>query len=204
MFHYLDPLTVRAAFPDAADVFLATTAAVRPEQWDQPGLGEWTVRELTAHGLRAFQTLQRLCDTTAATPVVGSAPEYYRAVREVPDVHGGVAQRGREAGAQLVDPIATARMTAEHALGRLAATPDDHVGESFVGPMRLADYLPTRVVELGIHTLDLQVATGQVLTLPASATSVILGTLSELTDVPVLLLALTGRRPLPEGFNVLG
>ena len=204
MFHHLDPLTVRAAFPDAAEVFLATTAAVGPEQWEQPGLGEWTVRELTAHALRAFQTLQRLCDTSADAPAVESAPAYYQAVAQVADVHAGVAQRGHEAGAQLVDPVATARMMVEQALGRLAATPDDHVGESFVGPMRLADYLPTRVVELGLHTLDLQVATDQPLTLPASATGVILGTLAELADVPVLLLAITGRRPLVDGFNVLG
>ena len=51
MFHHLDPLTVRAAFPDAAEVFLATVSAVQPGQWDQPGLGEWTVRELTGHAL---------------------------------------------------------------------------------------------------------------------------------------------------------
>jgi len=204
VFHHLDPLTVRAAFPDAAEVFLATLAAVGPEQWDQPGLGEWTVRELAAHALRAFQTLQRQCDTRAERPAVEAAPGYYRAVAQVADVHAGVAQRGHEAGAQLVDPVATARMMVEQALGRLASTSDEHVGETFAGPMRLADYLPTRVVELGIHTLDLQRATGQALTLPASATSVILGTLAELSDVPVLLLAMTGRQALPDGFNVLG
>ena len=69
--------------------------------------------------------------------------------------------------------------------------------------MRLADYLPTRVVELGLHTLDLQAATGQPLTLPASATNVMLGVLAELADLPVLLLAITGRRALPDGFNVI-
>jgi hypothetical protein len=114
-----------------------------------------------------------------------------------------VAQRGREAGAALVDPVATARMTAEQALARLAATPDEHVGETIIGPMRLADYLPTRLVELGLHTLDLQTATGQPLTLPASATNVMLGVLAELADVPVLLLAMTGRRALPPEFNVM-
>ena len=107
-------------------------------------------------------------------------------------------------GRELVDPVATAKMTAEQALARLAATPDEHVGETFVGPMRLADYLPTRVVELGLHTLDLQAATGQPLLLPASATNVMLGVLSELADLPVLLLAMTGRRALPAGFNVIG
>jgi len=118
-------------------------------------------------------------------------------------VHSGVAERGREAGARLVDPVATVRMTSEQAIARLAATPDEHVGETFVGPMRLADYLPTRVVELGLHTLDLQAATSQSLTLPASATNVMLGVLAELADLPVLLLAMTGRRALPDGFNVI-
>jgi uncharacterized protein (TIGR03083 family) len=204
VFHHLDPLTVRASFPDAADVFLATTAAVRPDQWEQPGLGEWSVRELTGHALRAFLTLQRLCDTNADLASIESAPAYYRAVAQIPDLHAGVATRGREAGAQLVDPVATARMTAEQALARLAGTPDEHIGECFGGTMRLADYLPTRVVELGIHTLDLQVATGQPPVLPASANGVILGILADLADVPMILLALTGRRGLPEGLNVLG
>ena len=203
MFHHLDPLTARAAFRDASDVCLAATGAVPAGGWDAPGLGEWTVRALTAHALRAVLTLQRLCDTTGAAPQLESAMAYYRAVAVHEDAHAGVLQRGREAGAQLVDPEATARRTAEQALGRLAATSDEHVGETFAGPMRLADYLPTRVVELGIHTLDLQRATGQPMGLPASASAVILGTLAELADVPTLLMAMTGRQPLPDSFNVL-
>ncbi|HET9600086.1 MAG TPA: maleylpyruvate isomerase N-terminal domain-containing protein [Acidimicrobiales bacterium] len=204
MLHHLDPLTTRSAFTDAAAVFLATVAAVADDQWEQPGVGEWTVRELTAHAIRSFETLERLCDTAAATPVVESASAYYRVVAELPDVHRGVAQRAREAAARLVEPVRSAGTAAERALDRLAATPDDHVGESFVGPMRFGDYLPTRLVELGIHTLDLQGSTGQTLTLPRSAVGVILGVLADLTDGPTVLLALTGRRPLPAGFNLLG
>jgi uncharacterized protein (TIGR03083 family) len=202
VFHHLDPLTVRASFPDVADVFLSAVAAVRPEQWDQPGLGEWSVRELTGHALRAFQTLERLCDSIGDRPAIASASAYYRAGLGVPGAHGGIAERGREAGAQLVDPVATVRMTIEQALGRLAATPDEHVGETLCGPMRLADYLPTRVVEAGLHTLDLQAATDQPLALPASANGVILGVLADLADMPTVLRALAGRRSLPEGFNL--
>jgi uncharacterized protein (TIGR03083 family) len=204
VFHHLDPLTVRAAFSDATEVFLATVGAVPADQWEEPGLGEWTVRELTGHALRSFSTLQRLCDTTAdSAVVVDSSPAYYRAVARIPGVHIGAAERGREAGAALVDPMATVRMVAEQALARLAATSDEHVGETFVGPMRLADYLPTRVVEVALHTLDLQAATGQPLLLPASAANVTLGVLAELADLPVLLLAMTGREALPTGFNVI-
>jgi uncharacterized protein (TIGR03083 family) len=203
VFHHLDPLTVRASFPDAAEVFLSTVAMVPLDRWEQPGLGEWTVRELTGHALRAFVTLQHLCDTKAEQASIESAPAYYRAVAQIPDLHAGVAARGREAGAQLVDPYATARKVADQALARLAGTPDEHIGECFGGTMRLGDYLPTRVVELGIHTLDLQVATGQPLVLPASTNGVILGVLADLGDVPAILLALTGRRRWPEGLNVL-
>jgi uncharacterized protein (TIGR03083 family) len=201
--HHPDPLSVRAAFPDAAEVFLATVSDVPADRWEEPGLGEWTVRELTGHALRSFITLQRLCDTTGGSPAVDSASAYYRAVAQVPDVHVGAAQRGREAGAALGDPVADALEIAEQAMARLVATPDDHVGETFVGPMRLADYLPTRIVELGMHTLDLQAATDQPLLLPAPAASIVLGVLAELTDLPVLLLSMTGRRTLPAGFNVL-
>jgi uncharacterized protein (TIGR03083 family) len=203
VFHHLDPLTVRASFPDAADVFLAAVAAVDPDGWEEPGLGEWTVRELTGHALRSFVTLQNLCDTKAEQATIESAPAYYRAIAGMPDLHAGVAARGREAGAQLVDPVATARKVAEQALARLAGTPDEHIGECFGGAMRLGDYLSTRVVELGIHTLDLQLATGQPLVLPASTNGVILGVLADLGDVPTILLALTGRQALPDGLNVL-
>ena len=155
MFHQLDPLTVRAAFPDAAEVFLATVSEVQVDQWDRPGLGEWTVRELTGQRCAPSGPCSGCATPPERTPS-STARRAITAVSAVPGVHLGVAERGREAGARLVDPVATSRMTAEQAIARLAATPDEHVGETFVGPMRLADYLPTRVVELGLHTLDLQ------------------------------------------------
>jgi hypothetical protein len=70
--------------------------------------------------------------------------------------------------------------------------------------MRLEDYLPTRVAEIGLHTLDLQAATGQPLSLPASANGVILGALVDLAEIPVVLRALTGREELVTGYNLLG
>ena len=107
MFHHLDPLTVRAAFPDAAEVFLATVAAVRPSQWDQPGFGEWTVRELTAHALRAFEhAAAAVRHHGRRRPRSTAHPAYYRAVARG-------ARRARRRGrsgagrpaARLVDPM---------------------------------------------------------------------------------------------------
>ena len=102
-------------------------------------------------------------------------------------MHIGAAERGREpARAGRSDGHGAA--WSRHGRWRLAATPDEHVGETFVGPMRLADYLPTRVVEVGLHTLDLQAATGQPLLLPASAANVTSACWPNWPSCPVLLL----------------
>ena len=73
--------------------------------------------------------------------------------------------------------------------------------------MRCIDYLPSRVFELTIHTLDLAVALSQEIVVPAAAARVTFSLLAELGlqsgQAPPLLLAATGRGPLPAGFSVL-
>ncbi len=75
--------------------------------------------------------------------------------------------------------------------------------------MTLITYLPTRIVELTIHTLDLMAALGEDVErpVPAAVAAVTAQVIMELAhqqgrDGP-LLLAATGRRPLPPGFTVL-
>ncbi len=76
------------------------------------------------------------------------------------------------------------------------------------GQMTLAGYLPTRTFELAVHTLDLSAALGapvpEVLQ-PAIAMSVMLAAeiAAGLPSAPDVLLALCGRRRLPEAFNVV-
>jgi hypothetical protein len=41
-------------------VALASWERWTTTQWDAPGLGEWTVRELVAHTDRAYRTVHRL------------------------------------------------------------------------------------------------------------------------------------------------
>ena len=53
----------RRAFDDAADWYLATVALVG-DRWQQPGLGEWSVRDLVGHASRSFLTIE----TYAARP----------------------------------------------------------------------------------------------------------------------------------------
>ena len=73
--------------------------------------------------------------------------------------------------------------------------------------MHLEQYLVTRIFELVVHGLDIAAATGQPYEPPAPALA---ESLRLAVDVAVLrgqgvdlLLALTGRRALPEGFSVV-
>ncbi len=200
------PAAVRAAFEQGAVTLLRTLRAVTPEYWDRPGaLGEWTTRELTAHALRAFVTVEGYLAAAPVTDrVLADAAEYYATALSDPTAHQGVAVRGRQAGRQLIDPVGEAEATIERVLAQIAATADDEPVNTFAGQITLIEYLSTRVVELGVHTLDIQRATGQFPELQSDTSAVVLSVLTQLTAPVPIILALTGRAALPEGFNTLG
>jgi uncharacterized protein (TIGR03083 family) len=200
------PAAVRAAFEEGADTLLATLRAITPEYWDRRGaLGDWTTRELAAHTLRAFITIEGYLVAAPATErVLADAAEYYATVLSDPTVHQGVASRARQAGRQLIDPVGEAEATIERVLAQVAATADDEPVNTFAGQITLVEYLATRVVELGVHTLDLQRATGQHPQLHPDTAAVVLSVLTQLTSPVPVILALSGRAPLPDDFNVLG
>jgi hypothetical protein len=195
---------VRAAFDDTAASILATIDRVQPHQWELPGLGVWTVRELTAHTLRGFTTIERyLAAEPTVDRVIVDAADYYRIGMSDPNVHAGVAERGRAAGAQLSDPVGEAEATAQRILALVASTADDDVVNTFLGQMAFIEYLATRVAEVGLHTLDLQRACGQPQGLRTTTSSVVVALMAELAEPITLLLALTGRGSLPIDYNVL-
>ena len=178
------------------------------EQWEAEGLGEWTVRELVGHANRALLTVETYLDQPSETIEVTRPVDYFvRAMAAIGDP-AVVAARGREAGQALGDdPIATVRETSKRVLARVNETPDEARLTTPVGGMRLIDYLPSRVFELTIHTLDLGAAIDIELSLPEAASVTTLQLVAELAQQPgkaaPLLLAATGRRPLPPGFSVL-
>ena len=195
---------MRAAFEDAAATLLATIDRVQVHQWDLPGLGVWTVRELTAHTLRGFTTIERyLAAEPTIDRVIVDAADYYRNVLSDPNVHAGVAERGRAAGAQLTDPVGEGEVTSQRVLALVASTADDEVVNTFAGQMAFIEYLATRVAEVALHTLDVQRACGLPTTLRPSTSSVVVGLMAELAEPITLVLALTGRGSLPVDFNVL-
>lgn len=196
----------RRAFADAAGWFVRTAALVG-DRWEGPGLGEWDVRALVGHTSRSLLTVEEYLARPAAAVEVGSAADYYRAIRAVA-AGPGVVERGRAAGVALgADPATAVAEIAARVLATVDAQDGDALVTTIAGGMRLADYLPTRAFELAVHTADLATALGLPVDVPATAATQALRVVVDLavTDgvAGPLLLATTGRRGLPAGFSVL-
>lgn len=178
--------------------------------WDAPGLGEWTVRDLAGHVNRAIGNVTAYLEagTEPGAPFVDGPVAYYRAFWGRHDDEG-VAERGRLAGQALgEEPARTIERDRVLAMAVVDRTPDDARLRTPVGTMTLAGYLPTRTFELAVHTADLARATGQ--QVPASLDAAwpeVIRLAAELAvqngQAADLVMAITGRGNLPEGFTVL-
>jgi hypothetical protein len=196
----------RAAFADAAEWFVRTTAAVG-ERWQQPALGEWDVRALVGHTSRSFLTVETYLARPAEVVEVASAADYFRVTRALA-AGPAVAARGRDAGKALgADPTAAVAHIAERVLQLVDSQDGTALVTTIAGGMRLADYLPTRTFELAVHTADLATALAippDVPPRPAAQALRIVGELAAAGGLAgPLLLAATGRPGLPPGFSVL-
>lgn len=200
---------VRRDFRRAADGFAAVVRGIQPGNWERPALGVWNVRDLAGHTSRALLTVESYLDPARTTdrPAVEDARGYLRAAAAALADPAAVAERGRQAGAALGnEPAVAISSIAERVLQLVDSSHDDTVVTTPVGTMTLIGYLPTRTFELVVHGLDLVTATGAAAPaeLPLAAC---LHLATELTidtgHAPEVLLALTGRRPLADGFSVL-
>lgn len=194
------------AFDDAGRWYVDTVGRVG-DRWREPGLGEWDVRSLVGHASRSFITVETYLAEPAAEVQVGSALDYYRATRLIA-AGPSVASRGVQAGQALGDdPVAAVASLADRVIPLVASLTGRELLTTIVGGMRLADYLPTRVFELVVHTCDLARALGLPADPPYAAAQqalAIIGGLAAGDGVAGdLLLALTGRSSLPDGFSVL-
>ena len=199
---------VRDAYEKAAGFFEDTVARIQGAEWAKTALGEWTVRDLVGHTNRALLTVETYLDNPADTVELTRPVDYFLRVKVSHADPAAVAARGREAGKALgSEPLATVRATAARVLVRLREVDDDTLLTTPVGGMRLIDYLPSRIFELTIHTLDLAAATSQNVRVPDAAARVTFLLLAEMAyeagKIAPLLLAATGRGALPTGFTVL-
>ena len=202
----------RQWFGTASAAVVDLVAAVPGDAVERQGLGEWSVRELVAHTLRAWTTVRDYLAEPVppeGTPVL-TAAEYLAQGMAVPGIHEGVAQRARDDAAALGDDLAAAaREAAGRAAALVDAEPDDRLLPTRLGVMTLREYLRTRSFEITVHGLDL--ARAAELDPPAalrSAAVPALGLVAELAgergDAVALLEAATGRAPLPVGYGSLG
>lgn len=197
----------RVAFDQAARWFVRSSFAGRG-RWDEPALGEWTVRDLIGHTSRAMLTVEAFLSKPAHEVMVTSPVNYFALIFASAGAPAAVAQRGRDAGVALgEDPASAVGEIAERVLACVHAESGNTLLATPVGGMRLADYLPTRTFELTVHTCDLAVALAAPLEVPALAAVAAMEMLGSLASsrqlTGPLLLAATGRQPLPEGYSVL-
>ena len=164
------------------------------------------MRELAGHAGRALSTVERYLAEPPDRVEVPSASRYFELVLRTPAAE--VAERGRAAGRALGDdPAGALAEAAGRAMIAVSGAPPNALVSTPVGGMRLADYLPTRIFELTVHSLDLARAVGLEVEPPRAAIEVSLQIVAELAAAPAravpLLLAVTGRGPLPPGYSLL-
>ena len=199
---------IREAYDAAAAFFVDTVGQIGATQWEQPGLGVWTVRDLVGHTSRALLTVEMYLATPATQREVMRPVDYFLRTQAGLADPASVAARGRAAGVALgPDPTTAVRDIAARVLAQVKIASDAILVSTPVGGMRLIDYLPSRVFELAVHTLDIATALPVAVTLPATVAAVSLHLLADLAAQPgkaaSLLLAATGRHALPAGFSVL-
>lgn len=198
------------AFASATSWFLQI-AAHAEGHLDQVGLGAWSVRDLLGHTGRSLSTVENYLDAAAGRELeveLADAAAYYLATQGAMADVEAVTERGRAAGAALgVEPVTALHELAARVLARVAEVEPEALVATPFGVMTVQDYLPTRVVELTVHTCDLAAALDLEVAVPADTAQIAFAALGSLAaaygSAASALLALTGRRPLPQGYSLM-
>ena len=203
------PDDATSLYLDAATTFADVVADIDASAWGGPGLGAWDLRGLVGHTSRALVTVLTYLDQPADVEAIDSPEQYYAlAARQSTDADA-VAERGRRAGEDLgPEPAEAVQHLVERVRRKVDAADPEALIAVLGGGMRVGNYLPTRTFELVVHSLDISAATGMdvPLSMPVLAHTAALGAriAVALGEGQVVLTALTGRRPLPAGFSVVG
>lgn len=190
----------------AGDHAVSVIAAVPVDRWDSPALGTWTVRTLVGHLGRSFTTVVEYSARPAERLDITDSAQYYLAIADLLADPAQIDARAVQAGLALGDqPLAAIRDLQDQAAAALVT--DDRVITTIAGGMRLSEYLPTRIFELGLHSVDLARAIGVSEALPPEVAAAILHLAVEVAqrrgDGQALMCALTGRGPLPPSYSVV-
>ena len=161
---------VKALATEGLPALQDTLAGLTPDDWQrptllrppEPGRPPWTVLELAAH-LDVFMglTLGLVAEPTSAQPVVDRA-SFYLSVSDrtkvAPVIYQYIVDHAQgHTPATIRDQVG---VTFKQALEAIRTTAPDTVGPGFFGPMRLEEFVATRLVEVRVHGLDLTDAVG--------------------------------------------
>ncbi|NEM91901.1 maleylpyruvate isomerase family mycothiol-dependent enzyme [Galbitalea soli] len=196
------------SFGLAAEVFIGLVARIPSYQWNDPGLGEWTVRGLVGHTSRAILTIENYLGAEPAPAVtVPDAETYYLRAFDGFTDNDAIAARGVEAGESLgADPMP--RLTASLVRASALLAVQDPARIVAVGSMGIPvdEYLRTRVFELVVHSIDISRATDLPHGMPARLLADCAGLAARVAafkgEGEDVLFALTGRAALPPGFSI--
>ena len=184
------------AYRDAARFLVEAVRAVPDSGWDAPGLGDWNVRELVGHANRGHTTVADYLVRPQQPEPPGST--YFS--------DEAIAARGREAVRALgADPAGAVAAASTAVVELIEQSPPDAKIGSPAGTMTLAQFLPSRTAELTIHALDIVRAIGADLSAPPTALHESLVYVAQRAagkSGQDVLLALSGRAPLPAGYSV--
>ncbi len=197
-----------SVFVSAATAFADLVALVPATSWDSPGLGDWDLRSLVGHTSRSLITVSSYLRILAEREDVTGPAHYYALLRGYAADSPDIVERGREAGRVLgADPSAKVTELLHQVLTDLDGAGDPLIAVIGGLGIRLSNYLPTRVFELTVHSLDIARATGIDFAPPEQAleaATVLAAQISALTSqAAAVLTALTGRGALPAGFSVV-
>lgn len=196
-------------FRTASALFVDTVGSVPPDAWPEPGLGTWDVRGLVGHTARALITvIDYLGLDEPGSVSIETAADYYGSLYLVYTNPEAIHRRGVDVGASLgEDPIVRIRALRDRALALVDAQPDGRIVSIGGLGILLEEYLQTRVFELVVHSMDIGRAIGAPVTVPADlveATATLAAGIAARTGKgEQLLMALTGRDPLPLDFSVV-
>jgi uncharacterized protein (TIGR03083 family) len=198
------------SFGIAAESFLELVGRIPAYQWNDPGLGTWSVRDLVGHTSRAITTIETyLAEAPADTLTLPNAEAYYSEVFARFTNDEAVAARGVEAGERLGEnPMRTITADVVRASAAAAAQPVDRLVSVGGMGIPLAEYLRTRVFELVVHSLDIAKATDLDHHIPVSVIADVAALSARVAalkgDGEYVLFALTGRGSLAQGYSILG
>lgn len=195
-----------------------TIAAIRQDEWVKPTRlrvnadhPSWDVFTLVAHINVATGMVQTLIkDTAGGMPSMDHTTFFVTDVAQVApavDTFTRTSAKGLSPEALRHAVVATIG----EAMQMARTTEGGRVGPAFFGPMRLDELMLTRIIETGVHGLDLTAALGKPLHLTARARRSCAAQLEELlqhrrgiarpadlSDDVAFIEVATGRRPSPD------